>query len=165
MQADLVDFSALQKYNDGFCYVIVLIDVFSKYIYVECVKNKTSQCMIRAFSELLQRSDHFRSLQTGRESKFTNLVFQAWLKKQKIYFFHSRNYEIKCSIFERCVRTLKERLWRYFTYTNTRRYVDVVQTIIHSYNHTTNLPIRCKPAEVTIENQERVRLLCMAISK
>ena len=156
MQADLIDFSALRKYNDGFCYVVVLIDVFSKYIYVECVKNKTSQCMIRAFSELLQRSGYFRLLQTDRGSEYTNRAFQAWLKKQKIHFFHSHNYEIKCSIVERCISTLKERLWRYFTYTNTRRYVDVIQAIVHSYIHTIHSSIKCKPAEVTNDNQERV---------
>ena len=57
---------------------------------------------------------------------------------------------------ERCIRTLKERLWRNFTYTNTRRYVDVIQAIVHSYNHTTHSSIKCKPAEVTNDNQERV---------
>ena len=42
MQADLIDFSALKKFDDGFRYVVVLIDVFSKYVYVECVQNKTA---------------------------------------------------------------------------------------------------------------------------
>ena len=31
-QADLIDFSYLQKYNNGFKYILVVIDVFSKYV-------------------------------------------------------------------------------------------------------------------------------------
>ena len=38
-QADLIDFSYLQKYNGGFKFILVVIDVFSKYVYVECMKN------------------------------------------------------------------------------------------------------------------------------
>ena len=134
MQAGLIDFSALKKFNDGFRYVVVLIDVFSKCVYVECVKNKTAQSMICAFSKLLKRSKHFRSLQTDRGSEFTNHAFQSWLKKQKIHFFHSHNYDVQSGIVEKVVRTLNERLWRYFTHTNTPRYIDIIQDLEHSYN-------------------------------
>ena len=40
-QADLINFSRLHKYNDGFKFILVVIDVFSKYAYVECLKNKS----------------------------------------------------------------------------------------------------------------------------
>ena len=53
-QADLIDFSRLQKYNDGFKFILVVIDVFSKYAYVECLKNKTSKSVIVAFSKILK---------------------------------------------------------------------------------------------------------------
>ena len=38
---------------------------------------------------------------------------------------------------------MKEKLWRYFTYTNNRRYVDVMPALVESYNntiHSFNLP-------------------------
>ena len=58
-QADLINFSCLQKYNDGYKFILVVIDVFSKYAYVECIKNKTSKSVIAAFSKILKRSGHF----------------------------------------------------------------------------------------------------------
>ena len=154
MQADFIDFSALKKFNDGFRYVVVLIDVLFKYVYVECVKNKTAYSIICAFSKLLKRSKHFQLLLTDGGSEFTNHAFQSWLKKQKIHFFHSRNYDVKCGIVERVIRALKERLWRYFTYTNTRRYTDIIQDLVHSYNHTKHSSIKCTPAQVSFKNQE-----------
>jgi len=42
LQSDLIDFSMLQKYNDGMCYIVTLIDTFSKFAYVECIKSKNA---------------------------------------------------------------------------------------------------------------------------
>ena len=85
-QADLIDFSRLQKYNDGFKFILVVIDVFSKYAYVECIKNKTSKSVIAAFSKILKRSGHFSTLQTDLGTEFTNKAFQSWLKQHNIHF-------------------------------------------------------------------------------
>ena len=156
MQSDLIDFAALKEFNDNYCYIIVLIDVFSKFAFVECVKNKTSQSMIAAFSKLLQRSGPFLLLQTDRGTEFLNKPFQNWLKKQNIHFFNTYNYDTKAAIAERFIRTLKERLWRYFTFKNTRRYIDVIQDLVDSYNHTYHRSIKRAPAEVDEENQEIV---------
>ena len=60
-----------------------------------------------------------------------NKPFQAWLIKQKIELFRVHNYEIKASIAERFIHTLKEKLWRYFSYKNTCRYIDVIQSVIN----------------------------------
>lgn len=38
MQADLIDFSALKKYNNNFKFIVVLIDVFSYYRLVKKAK-------------------------------------------------------------------------------------------------------------------------------
>ncbi|EFN86950.1 hypothetical protein EAI_14029 [Harpegnathos saltator] len=46
---------------------------------------------------------------------------------------------------------LKELLWRYFTHKNTHRYIDVLQGIVHAYNHTRHSTIM-EPASVTLEN-------------
>ena len=112
--------------------------------------------MIYAFSKLLERSKHLRQLQTDRGSEFTNHAFQSWLKKQKIHFFHSHNHDVKCGIVERVIRTSKERLWRYFIYTNTRQYIDIIQDLVHLYNHTKHLSIKCMPAQVSFKNQGQI---------
>jgi len=135
-QSDLIDFSLLKEYNDNCRFVLVVIDVFPKFAYVECIQDKTTRSMISAFSKLLEHNGQFLSLQTDRGSEYVNKSFQNWLKQQNINFFHSHNYDPKAAIAERFIRTLKNQLWRYFTYKNTRRYIDVIQDVVYSYNHT-----------------------------
>ncbi|XP_018300779.1 uncharacterized protein [Mycetomoellerius zeteki] len=45
-------------------------------------------------------------------------------------------------------------MWRYFTHKNTRRYIDVLQDIVHAYNHSST---RMQPAVVTRENAHIAR--------
>jgi hypothetical protein len=40
-QMDLADMQSMQKFNDGYRYLLVCIDVFSKYAWVVPLKNKT----------------------------------------------------------------------------------------------------------------------------
>ena len=57
---------------------------------------------------------------------------------------------------ERFNRTLKERLWRYFTKTNSMRYLDVLPDLVRAYNHTFHRSIKRAPIEVNTKNQEDV---------
>ena len=157
-QADLIDFSALKNYNKNYKYILVVVDVFTKMAYAACLKSKTGDAMIKAFQSVLEKTGHFTKLQTDRGSEFLNRSFKTWLKKQNIELFHSHNYDTKAAIVERFIRTLKDKLWRYFTYTNSRNYVDVLPELLHSYNHTYHTSIKRTPASVNAENQEEVWL-------
>ena len=48
-------------------------------------------------------------------------------------------------------------MYRYFTAKNTRRYVDVLPDLLHSYNNTYHRSIGMSPAEVNRGNEELVR--------
>ena len=76
--------------------------------------------------------------------------------------FYTQNFDTKASIAERFIRTLKEKLWRYFTYTNNRRYVEVLPALVESYNNTYHRSIRRAPNSVNSENQEKVWLTLYA---
>ena len=68
----------------------------------------------------------------------------------------TENEDIKASIVERFNRTLKEKLWRYFTKRNTLRYVETLPQLVRSYNHSHHRSIKTSPADVTLANQEQV---------
>jgi len=54
-------------------------------------------------------------------------------------------------------RTIKQRMFRYFTANHTRRYIDVLPDLIHSYNHTFHRSIGMAPSQVGAHNEEVVR--------
>jgi hypothetical protein len=47
-------------------------------------------------------------------------------------------------------------MYKYFTEMNTKRYIDVLEKLVKSYNHTWHRSIKTEPASVTMENQGQV---------
>lgn len=47
-------------------------------------------------------------------------------------------------------------MWRFFTATNTRRYLDVLQKLLESYNNSYHKSIKMTPMQVTSENTSQV---------
>ncbi|KAK3743003.1 hypothetical protein QZH41_007221 [Actinostola sp. cb2023] len=62
----------------------------------------------------------------------------------------------KAQIVERFHRTIKNRLWRYFTAQNTQKYVDVLPEFVRGYNQAYHRSIRRNPDSVTHENAQVV---------
>ena len=46
-QMDLADFKYLQKYNSNIRYLLVVIDVYSRYVWVKKLKNKDSNSVLK----------------------------------------------------------------------------------------------------------------------
>ena len=63
-----------------------------------------------------------------------------------------RNPDIKAAVVERFNRTLKGRLWRYFTHKNTYRYIDILQKIVDAYNNSWHSGTKMAPAKVNLYN-------------
>ena len=57
---------------------------------------------------------------------------------------------------ERFNRTLKQRMYRYFTAANTLRYEDVLQSLVRGYNATRHRSIGMAPKEVNWKNERAV---------
>jgi len=54
-----------------------------------------------------------------RGKEFLNKSFQDMLKREGIQFQICKNPDVKCSILERAHRTIRDKLYKYFTYKNT----------------------------------------------
>ena len=157
-QANLVDFSLVKSYNEHYKYILVVIDVFSKKAFTAYLKTKTSTDMIKAFERVMSKTDKLQKLQTDMRREFLNRPFQSWLRQDHIEHSHTQNFDNKATIAERFIRILKERFWRYFTYNNTRRYVEVLPALFESYNNTYHRVIGRARNSVNAENQEAVWL-------
>ena len=156
-QADLADVSSLSKYNDKNKYLLTCIDVFSKYARVLPLKSKTGPALTEAFSIMLKDGQCPVHLQTDKGTEFLNRSFQTLLRKNSIRFYTSENEDIKAAIIERFNRSIKSKMWKYFTHQNTYRYNDVLPDLVQSYNETYHRSIGMAPAHVTIENEHLVR--------
>ena len=92
---------------------------------------------------------------TDQGTEFLNKHFRALMKEEDIELYNTYN-ETKASIVDRLIRTLKTKMWRYFTAKKTMRYMDMLPDLVYSYNHSVHRSIKTKPAEVTTENEKKV---------
>ena len=91
----------------------------------------------------------------GSRDGIYNRTFQRWLKDQGVKHFSTEG-DAKASVVERFNRTLKERLYCYFTIANTLRFDDVLPELVQGYNATRHRSIGMAPQDVTWENEEAV---------
>jgi transposase InsO family protein len=155
-QADLVDLSSLSSHNDGMRYLLTCIDVFSKYAWCIPLKTKSGR-EVRAAFECILADRPCTMLQTDKGTEWLNSQMQSLLSDRGIKFYTSENEDIKAAVVERFNRTIKSKMWRYFTYKHTRRYLDVLDDLVYSYNNTYHRSIGMRPSEVDASTEQQVR--------
>ena len=155
-QLDLVDVSNLAKYNDGNRYLLTCIDVFSKHAWVVPLKNKTGKVLVEAYTKVLHKGKRKPTMiHSDKGSEFMNKLFQQFLKDKNIRFY-TTNSEVKALVVERFNQTLKSRMWKYLTYKNTLKYINVLPKLVSGYNNSFHRSIKMKPSEVNGENESKV---------
>lgn len=135
-QMDLCDVHNISKYNGGVRYILTVIDLFTRYAFARSLRNKKGDVVLAAFLDILKRSGRQpQKLQSDAGTEFTNKTFQRELEKLGITYYITHS-EMKASVVERFNRTLKEKMWRYFTYANTYKFTNVLNDLITGYNET-----------------------------
>lgn len=153
-QADLAVMENLKKYNDGYKYLLTVIDIFSRYAFVVPLKTKTSTEVLGAFKTLFKvRKPTY--LQTDHGTEFHNEILKSFLKKENVTLF-STHSDQHASLVERLNRTLKSSMYRYFSAKNTLRYIDVLGDFVSAYNNRVHRSIGMKPSEVNKQNESEV---------
>lgn len=66
---------------------------------------------------------------------------------------------------ERFNRTLKTILYRYFTKNTTFSFLDILEKIVYSYNHTFHSKIKCSPVQVNKKNEKKIRFDSYKVDK
>ena len=155
---------SMQKFNDGYRYLLVCIDVFSKYAWVVPLKNKTGPSLVEAFKIILSSGRKPEKIMTDQGTEFLNRHFQALMKEEDIELYNTFN-ETKASIVEWLIRTLKTKMWRYFTAKKTMRYIDIFLDLVYSYNHSVHRSIKTKPVPSMsqLKTKRKCGILCTMI--
>ena len=69
-KVDLAFVQDVAKENDGVNYLLVVIDVFSKYVWVRPMKNKTARSLLEAFDSILSEGRKREKLRTDKVQNF-----------------------------------------------------------------------------------------------
>ena len=145
--ADLVDMKSLSSDNDGYNYILMVIDVFSKFGWARAIKTKSGKACKEALESIFEESKKYpKKIWADHGTEFYNKDVKPLLKKYKITLYSTENEE-KCSVVERWNRTIKTQLWKYFTANGTHKWIDVLQPLIDKYNSIRHRTIKMSPID------------------
>jgi transposase InsO family protein len=125
---DLADLSSLEKYNDRYKYLLNVIDIFSRYEWSVPLKDKTGNSITSAVKSLFQNRKPI-TIESDKGTEFVNTTVQQYLKRQGVNFHMIHNPDIMGAVIERFNKSLKTRMYKYFTKNNTYRYLDVINKL------------------------------------
>ena len=126
---------AFAKFNRGVKYLLAVIDVFSKYGWLIPLKDKTGKSVASALKTIFEE----------RKPE------KMWVDKGKVFYnkdvkdlieLYSTENEEKSSVVERWIRTMKEKMYKYFTANSTNVYINVLSDLFKEYNNTRHSSIK-----------------------
>jgi hypothetical protein len=146
LQIDLVDMLQYGSENDGFKYILTAIDCLTKYAWAIPLKRKADGNVLEALKKIVQEK-HPQNINWDKGGEFSGKLVKSYLKAEGIHHFVTQNDVLKAPIVERFNRNLKERMFRYFTATGNRRYIDKLDELVVSYNNSYHRSIKMTPMD------------------
>jgi transposase InsO family protein len=153
--ADTAVMKSFAKDNDGYAYFVMTIDVFSRFAYTFPSRSIRGKEMSSALKTLFPRGKKPTKLRTDKGVEFRNREVQRLLKAERVDHFYTQN-EQKRSYAERCIKTLKSKLFRYLSRHQTHRWIDILDEITQSYNASYHRSIKMAPRAVTNKGNNKI---------
>jgi len=137
MQSDLIDVSDISKYNEGVKYLLVVIDVFSRYVYLHPLKTKNALTVTNAMQNILTEiNPKPEIIMSDQGSEFISLSFGNLMKENNItHELRPVGDHKSLGVIDRFVRTLRELINKYLTSRKTNKYIDVLKDLVYNYNN------------------------------
>ena len=138
---------AFSKFNRGVKYLLAVIDVFSKYGWLISLKDKTGKSVASALKTIFEeRKPEKMWVDKGKE-------FYNKDVKDLIELYSTENEE-KSSVVERWIRTMKEKMWKYFTANSTNVYLNQLSNLVKEYNNIRHSSIKMTPVKASKKENE-----------
>jgi len=150
--ADLVDMQSFSKFNCGVKYLLTVIDVFSKFGWMLSLKDKTGGSVANALKEIFKQRKP-EKIWTDKGKEFYNKHINTLVQELGVELYSTENAE-KSSVVERWNRTMKEKMFKYFTANNTNKYIDVLDDFVDKCNNTRHSSIKMTPVEASKKKNE-----------
>ncbi|XP_064110355.1 uncharacterized protein LOC135218138 [Macrobrachium nipponense] len=112
ISCDLTDMGKLARYNDGYKYIAVFIDVFSRYVKAVPLKKKSAEILLPVVEQIMESAEFNGEsrLFVDRRGEFYNKSVIEYCRRQRIKMYSVSSYEIKASIAERVIQTIEKNL-------------------------------------------------------
>ncbi|XP_045624237.2 uncharacterized protein [Procambarus clarkii] len=136
VSVDLAEMGKLAGMNNGIKYLLVCVNIYSRFAQVVPLTSKDANIVCRALKSILEtpHSRGVRKINSDHRGEFYNARVKKMLASKKIVLYSVFSQETKASIAERFIRTLKTKLYKYMTSHNTLKYIGVLPDVVKTYN-------------------------------
>ena len=105
----------ISKFNNGFKFLLCVIDIYSKYAWVVPLKDKKGVSIVNAFQSNLKKSNRKpNKFWVDKGGEFYNRSMKSWLEKNDIEMYSTHN-EGKSVVAERFISTINNKIYKYMT--------------------------------------------------
>lgn len=156
VQGDLIDMNYYTKFNKGLRWILIVIDVFSRRIFLRSLKNKTGSAVLKVFENI---EDEFKDkgysiqslmLDAGPEFKNKSFInhFKSLEENGKLFFKNPEIHNSGLAIVDRAIRTCRDLFKRLFVKNDDLVWIDDLNNIEQVYNQQFNKGIQASPIDV-----------------
>ena len=144
--------------NDGYSKLLVVIDLFTKYVWVRKMKSIKAEFMVKAFKEILKemKDKPPLAIQTDKGKEYDNKLMKQFFIKYKIKHYWATS-DRKASVAERVNLTLQQKLYKMMISKRTNRWIDLLPGALKLYHNARHSTIKMSPQEA--ERDENQKLL------
>jgi len=151
---DIMDLSNYKSKNKGFRYVLLIQDIYSRFLLGVPLKSKNSKVVLDAIkqieTEFHKQSYRINSYCFDFGNEFVNRYFDEYTTQKRVKLF-PKNPDVKNSslaTIDRAIRTIRAIILRYFTATKTLNWTSVFQKILDNINGSVNRTIKVRPIDI-----------------
>lgn len=147
---DLIDLSSYKSTNNRFKYILNVIDVFSRRIWLQGMKKKTSKALIDTFKIILNKAKVNPSyLISDNGGEFKNKEFLDFCNEKDIKLRFNRAYSPQSNgIIERSNKEVEKLIHSYFILNHNTNWINSLNLIENNKNNTYTKAIKNKPINV-----------------
>ena len=134
---DCVDLRRYSHQNDGYGWILNVIDTFSKFLFSFKLQNKTAELVKESLNFLYCHFGMPKSIQADNGKEFSNILLREFHLSLNIQVVHGRprNPRAQGQV-ERVNQTIKRWLAKTLENTDNKRWIDHLSEVVYKYNIT-----------------------------
>lgn len=145
--SDLIDLQKYYRWNSGKKWLCMVMDLFSRYLYAFPLSDKKAESVKKGFQELFRRTKTKPlTIWTDQGQEYLGKAFQDYLKKINVKHYYTYS-KLKSTSCERVNRTILSKLFKWMSAAKSKRWIDIIQSIISTYNDEKHRSIGMSPSQ------------------
>ena len=155
-EADLMFFTHpdLAKENDGYLYLLAIIDTFTKMVSLSKLQTKDTKTVTERMNNLFKNVKP-KYLRVDGGGEFVSNLFINMCKKNNVKPYLAME-PIKCAMIERFNRTFKRILVQKMEHENSLRWIDFLEDSLEIYHNRRHRTLKMTPSEAA-DNEKNQR--------